>query len=74
MNAKSNRLTVKEVLMALSKGRLMLALLMTLIPAIVAIAQEFPTKAVELVLPYAAGGSHDLTARAVASVAHEYLG
>ncbi|MBI2998693.1 MAG: tripartite tricarboxylate transporter substrate binding protein [Deltaproteobacteria bacterium] len=37
-------------------------------------AQEFPTKAVEFVLPYGAGGSHDLTARAVASVAHQYLG
>jgi tripartite-type tricarboxylate transporter receptor subunit TctC len=56
------------------KGRWLLALLVSLIPAIVATAQEFPTKPVELVLPYAAGGSHDLTARAVASVAHEYLG
>jgi tripartite-type tricarboxylate transporter receptor subunit TctC len=56
------------------KGRWLLALLMSFTPAIVATAQEFPTKPVELVLPYAAGGSHDLTARAVASVAHEYLG
>ena len=53
---------------------LLLASLMALISGVVATAQEFPTKAVELVLPYAAGGSHDLTARAVASVAHEYLG
>ena len=37
-------------------------------------AQEFPTKPIELVLPFGAGGSHDLTARAVASVAHQYLG
>ena len=37
-------------------------------------AQEFPTKAIELVLPFGPGGSHDLTARAVASVAHQYLG
>ena len=37
-------------------------------------AQEFPTKPIELVLPFGPGGSHDLTARAVASVAHQYLG
>jgi tripartite-type tricarboxylate transporter receptor subunit TctC len=37
-------------------------------------AQDFPTKPVELVLPYGPGGSHDLTARAVASVAQPYLG
>jgi tripartite-type tricarboxylate transporter receptor subunit TctC len=37
-------------------------------------AQEFPTKPIELILPYGAGGSHDLTARAVASVAQQYLG
>ncbi|MGH7388692.1 MAG: tripartite tricarboxylate transporter substrate binding protein [Candidatus Rokuibacteriota bacterium] len=39
-----------------------------------AAAQEFPVKPIELVLPYGAGGSHDLTARAVASVAQPYLG
>jgi tripartite-type tricarboxylate transporter receptor subunit TctC len=37
-------------------------------------AQEFPTKPVELVLPFGPGGSHDLTARAIVSVAHQYLG
>ncbi len=37
-------------------------------------ADEFPTKAVTLVLPVGAGGSHDLTARALASVAPQYLG
>jgi tripartite-type tricarboxylate transporter receptor subunit TctC len=37
-------------------------------------AQDFPTKPIELVIPYGPGGSHDLTARAVASVAHQYLG
>jgi tripartite-type tricarboxylate transporter receptor subunit TctC len=42
--------------------------------AAVAGAQEFPTKAVELIIPFGPGGSHDLTARAVASVAHQYLG
>ena len=37
-------------------------------------AQEFPTKPVTLVIPFGAGGSHDLTARAVTSVAADYLG
>jgi tripartite-type tricarboxylate transporter receptor subunit TctC len=37
-------------------------------------AQDFPTKPVELILPFGPGGSHDLTARAVASVAYQYLG
>ena len=37
-------------------------------------AQDFPTKPIELVLPFGPGGSHDLTARALASVAHQYLG
>jgi tripartite-type tricarboxylate transporter receptor subunit TctC len=41
---------------------------------VVVAAEEFPTKAVTLVIPVGAGGSHDLTARAVASVAHQYLG
>lgn len=56
------------------KGRVVIASLAALMAGAVASAQEFPTKAIELVLPYAAGGSHDLTARAVASVAHDYLG
>ena len=56
------------------KGGVLLALLMTFILGAVASAQEFPTKAIELVLPFGPGGSHDLTARAVASVAHQYLG
>lgn len=37
-------------------------------------AQDFPTKPVTLVIPFGAGGSHDLTARAVTSVAADYLG
>ncbi|MCL5808601.1 MAG: tripartite tricarboxylate transporter substrate-binding protein, partial [Deltaproteobacteria bacterium] len=37
-------------------------------------ADEFPTKPVTLVIPVGAGGSHDLTARAVTSVANNYLG
>jgi tripartite-type tricarboxylate transporter receptor subunit TctC len=37
-------------------------------------AQDFPTKPVSLIIPFGAGGSHDLTARAVTSVAADYLG
>jgi tripartite-type tricarboxylate transporter receptor subunit TctC len=37
-------------------------------------ADDFPNKPVTLVIPVGAGGSHDLTARAVASVAPQYLG
>jgi len=37
-------------------------------------AQEFPTKPITLIVPTAPGGSHDLTARAVASVAAHHLG
>jgi tripartite-type tricarboxylate transporter receptor subunit TctC len=37
-------------------------------------AQEFPAKPVSLIIPFGAGGSHDLTARAVTSVAADHLG
>ena len=37
-------------------------------------AQEFPARPVNLIIPVGAGGSHDLTARAVTSVAPDYLG
>jgi len=37
-------------------------------------AQDFPTKPIVLIIPVGAGGSHDLTARAVTSVAADYLG
>ncbi len=36
-------------------------------------AQTFPAKPVTLVIPKAAGGGHDLTARALSSVAQKYL-
>jgi tripartite-type tricarboxylate transporter receptor subunit TctC len=39
-----------------------------------AAAQEFPTKPVTLIIPVGAGGSHDLTARAMAGVIPQYLG
>jgi len=56
------------------KTKVLIAFLAALISADVAIAQEFPAKPIELAIPYAAGGSHDLTARALTSVAHHYLG
>ena len=37
-------------------------------------ADEFPTKPVTLIIPVGAGGSHDLTARAVTSVAQQLPG
>lgn len=56
------------------KKAVLLASLVILISGASSAAQEFPTKPIELVIPYAAGGSHDLTARALASVAHQYIG
>ncbi|HSB71989.1 MAG TPA: tripartite tricarboxylate transporter substrate-binding protein, partial [Candidatus Methylomirabilis sp.] len=41
---------------------------------LVGAAEEFPTKPVTLVIPVGAGGSHDLTARALAGVAPQHLG
>jgi len=37
-------------------------------------AQDFPIKPITLIVPTAPGGSHDLTARALAAVAEKYLG
>jgi putative tricarboxylic transport membrane protein len=51
-----------------------LAVWLAMLVAAPAAAQEFPTKPVELVIPYGPGGSHDLTARALATVAQQYLG
>lgn len=51
----------------------MLLMLFVIFPTL-AEAQEYPTKPVTLVIPMGAGGSHDLTARAVTSVAVDYLG
>ncbi len=38
------------------------------------LAQEYPTKPITFVIPYPAGGSTDLTGRALASAAKRYLG
>ena len=37
-------------------------------------AQDFPNKPLRLIIPYPAGGASDLTARAIVSVADDYLG
>lgn len=37
-------------------------------------AQDFPEKPVTMIIPYGAGGSHDLTARLMTSVLPQYLG
>ena len=58
----------------ISRRFLATAALMAALAAGPAAAQEFPAKPIELVLPFGPGGSHDLTARAVASVAQQYLG
>ena len=39
-----------------------------------AMAQEYPAKPITLINPMGAGGSHDLTMRAVTSVSNDYLG
>ena len=39
-----------------------------------ALADEFPTKPIQLINPFSAGGSHDAHARAFSGVAHEYFG
>lgn len=38
------------------------------------LAAEFPTKPIKIIVPSKAGGGHDLTFRAVCSVANDYLG
>lgn len=60
---------------ALTAPALVLAVLVVALgPGLPARAQEFPSKPIELVIPFGPGGSHDLTARALVSVAHQYLG
>lgn len=52
----------------------LISFLLSVICFQIAQAQEYPTKPVTLVIPVSAGGSHDMTARAVTSVAAKYLG
>ncbi len=51
-----------------------IALAVTLAAAAAPAAEEFPSKPVTLVIPVGAGGSHDLTARAMVPVIQQYLG
>jgi len=43
-------------------------------PAVVASAQEYPSKPIEVVVGYPPGGGTDMISRAVADVAHKYVG
>jgi tripartite-type tricarboxylate transporter receptor subunit TctC len=49
-------------------------LALALAPTLAVGAEDFPVKSITLVIPFGAGGSHDLTARALSSVAPQYLG
>jgi len=67
--SKRNLLTLTKILVNLF---VVVCSVGALAPA--ARGDEFPTKPVTLIVPVGAGGSHDLTARAVTSVATTYLG
>ncbi len=54
--------------------RFFLILVLSVFPFYFAQAQEYPTKPITMVIPVGAGGTHDLTARAVTSVAVDFLG
>jgi tripartite-type tricarboxylate transporter receptor subunit TctC len=53
---------------------LLLAISLVLALGLPAMAAEYPTKPIILVIPYPAGGSTDLTGRALANAAKKYLG
>ena len=56
-------------------GMFFLALMVLLFFASAGIqAQDYPTKPVNLFIPFGPGGGHDLTARAITPVAEKYLG
>ncbi|WP_029375678.1 Bug family tripartite tricarboxylate transporter substrate binding protein [Oceanicola sp. S124] len=56
--------------------RLSLALLggMSLVPSATLAQQDYPDRAITLVVPYGAGGTTDISARQIASMAEELLG
>ncbi len=64
------RFAVRKAVLALGAAALAVALAVEAAPA----AEEFPTKPVTLIIPVGAGGSHDLTARAIVAVIPQYLG
>jgi len=53
---------------------LLLAISLVLALGLPAMAAEYPTKPITLVIPYPAGGSTDLTGRALANAARKFLG
>ena len=55
-------------------GALIAVVLGALILALPAVAQEFPTKPIEVVVGFAPGGGTDMVARAISDVAAKYLG
>src|SRR3989304_712813 len=58
------------------KSRIAVALFLplTLVMAMPGQAAEFPTKEVQIIVPYAAGGATDLVFRALAAATSKYLG
>jgi len=54
--------------------RLMGTISLVLVLGIPVMAAEYPSKPISLVIPYPAGGSTDLTTRALANAAKKYLG
>lgn len=51
-----------------------LSLALLAFSAPLATAEKYPSKPIKIIVPLGAGGSHDLHARAVASVLHQYIG
>ncbi len=62
--------------MAYRSGRVVVSMLLVLafFTGVPVLAAEFPNKPISFVIPYPAGGSTDLTGRALASAAKRYLG
>lgn len=58
----------------LRKSLLGLSLILTLIMSVNVQAAEFPTKEVQIIIPYAAGGATDLIFRALSATTGKYLG
>ena len=54
--------------------RMALAACMALFTATSALAQAFPSKPIRLIVPYAAGGGTDISARAIAQQVSESIG
>jgi tripartite-type tricarboxylate transporter receptor subunit TctC len=54
--------------------RSILTIVMIFVPALPALTAEYPTKPITLIIPFPAGGSTDLTGRALAKAATKYLG